>query len=114
MAEYISAARAELDTARRDLVYRSPASRIATYRQGVDERRAALERAGERTLERLRERLTARKAILHAASPQAILDRGYALVTDADGKIVRRADVVKGGDKLTLRLSDGEVDVTAG
>jgi exodeoxyribonuclease VII large subunit len=112
MAGYLGEAQAQLESATRELAYRSPVGRVATYRQQVDERRAALERAGERNLARLRERLAAKTAALHAASPQAILERGYAIVTDAEGKVVRGAGGGRPGDKLMVRLADGEIAVT--
>ncbi len=111
--EYVTMARSRLDGAARNLGYLSPAPQIATYRQGVDERRAQLDRLQSELLGRLRERLAAKSAALHAASPQAILERGYALVTDADGNVVRQADAVETGDKLRVRLAEGEIDVTA-
>ncbi|MBQ3888413.1 MAG: exodeoxyribonuclease VII large subunit [Clostridia bacterium] len=45
---------------------------------------------------------------LNALSPLGVLARGYAMVY-RDGKTVTRAADVAVGDKLTLRLSDGEV-----
>ncbi len=42
-------------------------------------------------------------------SPLTVLSRGYALVFDASGALVKRADSVADGDLLTLRLADGLV-----
>src|SRR5271166_4037257 len=50
---------------------------------------------------------------LEAASPLAILQRGYVLVTDAAGHPVIRAASVKPNARLRLRFSDGEVDAVA-
>ena len=46
-------------------------------------------------------------------SPQATLDRGYAIVQAADGAVVRSAAAVDDGDPLRVRLADGTLDVTA-
>jgi exodeoxyribonuclease VII large subunit len=41
-------------------------------------------------------------------SPLAVLERGYALVLDAQGKLVRTTNQIAAGDQVTTRLSDGE------
>jgi exodeoxyribonuclease VII large subunit len=42
-------------------------------------------------------------------SPQATLDRGYSVVQKSDGSVLRKASEVKPGEKLRLRLAQGEV-----
>jgi exodeoxyribonuclease VII large subunit len=49
------------------------------------------------------------KTKLSLLSPYAVLDRGYSLTTDADGRVVKSADDVKTGDVLRTRLSKGEI-----
>jgi exodeoxyribonuclease VII large subunit len=51
--------------------------------------------------------LSALDARLHSLSPLAVLDRGYALVLDAQGGLVRSAAQLGPGDLLTTRLADG-------
>jgi exodeoxyribonuclease VII large subunit len=46
---------------------------------------------------------------LESLSPLAILDRGYALVFDAEGKLLKNPDQVKLGDEISARLAHGEV-----
>ncbi len=48
-----------------------------------------------------------------ALSPQATLDRGYAVVQDEDGAVVRDADAVEPGSDLQVRLAKGTLLVTA-
>jgi exodeoxyribonuclease VII large subunit len=48
-----------------------------------------------------------------ALSPQATLDRGYAVVQDEDGVVVRDADAVPPGADLQVRLASGTLLVTA-
>jgi exodeoxyribonuclease VII large subunit len=52
---------------------------------------------------------------LQSLSPLATLDRGYAIVAAADGKILRSSGDTQVGDTLDVRLSRGTVraDVTA-
>jgi len=52
-------------------------------------------------------RLSALDAQLNSLSPLAVLERGYALVLDADGGVVRSTLQVTPGDKVFTRLSDG-------
>ena len=46
---------------------------------------------------------------LEALSPLAILDRGYALVFNASGNLLKDAEQVKIGDDITARLARGEI-----
>jgi exodeoxyribonuclease VII large subunit len=46
---------------------------------------------------------------LQSLSPLAILDRGYALVFDAGGKLLKDARQVKVGDEISARLARGEI-----
>jgi exodeoxyribonuclease VII large subunit len=49
---------------------------------------------------------------LETLSPLAILDRGYALVFDANGKLLKDANQIKYGDEITARLSKGTIAAT--
>jgi len=43
-------------------------------------------------------------------SPLATLERGYAIVTDADGKVLRDSAVLQPGDRITARLARGRAE----
>jgi len=49
---------------------------------------------------------------VQALSPLAILDRGYALVFDSGGKLLKNAAQVKTGDEISARLAQGSVTAT--
>ncbi len=49
---------------------------------------------------------------LASLSPLAILDRGYALVFDAGGQLLKDARRVKTGDEISARLAHGEIRAT--
>ena len=51
-------------------------------------------------------------ARVRALSPQATLDRGYAVVQLADGAIARDSQALKAGEKLRIRLAKGETSAT--
>ncbi|MDQ6435180.1 exodeoxyribonuclease VII large subunit [Mesorhizobium sp. LHD-90] len=84
--------------------------------------RQALSRAAQRhdnamalRLERTRQRLGQAERLLATLqlSDQAILDRGYALVLDREGGVIRRAAEVSDGVALTLRFADGDAHAVA-
>jgi exodeoxyribonuclease VII large subunit len=52
--------------------------------------------------------------LLEAVSYKNILDRGFAVVTDPDGRIVKHTAQVKPGDPLHVQVSDGTIGVTVG
>jgi exodeoxyribonuclease VII large subunit len=73
------------------------------------------ERAGRSLDLRLRgaaDELRHTAARLRALSPAATLERGYAVVQRADGRVVRAAGDVGHGDRLRVRLADGELRAT--
>ena len=49
------------------------------------------------------------QTVLESLSPLAILDRGYALVFDAGGKLLKDAAAVKIGDEISARLAHGQI-----
>lgn len=46
---------------------------------------------------------------LESLSPVAILDRGYAIVFDANGKLLKDPDALRIGDEIRARLAHGEI-----
>lgn len=70
---------------------------------------ATLEQRGSTLVLERRRRLEAVEGRLRALSPQAVLDRGYAVVTGPQG-LVRRASDVQAGQALRIQVSDGVVE----
>ena len=60
-------------------------------------------------LQRLRSGIEQAQGRLHALSPLNILERGYALVVDASGNLVKDAAEVGTGDEIRARVHRGEV-----
>ena len=46
---------------------------------------------------------------MEALSPLAVLDRGYSIVTDKDGRTLKSVSQATAGDNITIRLSDGRI-----
>lgn len=100
----------DLDIARRSLLVVSPERYIQETYQRLDELAQRMEAAQKRHFALIRERLTARTSALNAASPQAILARGYAIVTRSDtGSIITTEKEAPPGTGVTLRLKEGEL-----
>ena len=84
-----------------------PRRQLAHARARFETGRARLDRTLERTIDVAKARLGALDARLHSLSPLAVLDRGYALVLDANGALVRSTRQIATGNDVTTRLSDG-------
>jgi exodeoxyribonuclease VII large subunit len=64
---------------------------------------------GERTGE-LRRRLELASSVLEAGSPRAVLERGFSVtVNERTGRVVRRAEEVRAGDRLSIRPLEGTI-----
>ena len=66
-----------------------------------------LAKAATARLERDRARLERAAGLLDALSYQGVLQRGYALVRDADGAVVRSAETPEPSQPVTLTFADG-------
>ncbi|HKS71663.1 MAG TPA: exodeoxyribonuclease VII large subunit [Terriglobales bacterium] len=85
---------------------------LASIRKELEARIADLSAAVKTTLLRRRSRLDQLSAQLEALSPVAILERGYALVFDSSGKLLKDARQVHPGEDIRARLAHGEVRAT--
>ncbi|MFK4731572.1 exodeoxyribonuclease VII large subunit [Agromyces mediolanus] len=63
----------------------------------------------DRLVERQEHRIGELRGHLRALSPQATLDRGYAIVQGADGHVVRAPAAAPPGAALTLTLAEGTI-----
>jgi exodeoxyribonuclease VII large subunit len=87
-----------------------------TARGGRD-RLIGLDRSGTRALASLiarsRQRLDARTQLLNSLGYHNVLARGFTLVRDADGRMLRRAAEVSAGERLDIEFADGHVPAEA-
>ena len=87
-------------------------SRVALLRRGLERRSEALRVRMNRLVVAKRQRADSVGLQLNERSPIRLLERGYAIVYDASGKVLRSADQVSVGDDIAVRLAKGEVDAT--
>jgi exodeoxyribonuclease VII large subunit len=83
--------------------------RLAAIRQQLATQVAKLAAATHTRLLQSRGALDRQTARLEALSPVAILNRGYALVFDANGRLVKDAARLEAGDEVSARLARGRV-----
>jgi exodeoxyribonuclease VII large subunit len=81
-------------------------------RQQLSARVSALNATVQTLLLRHRGQLEQLSGQVNALSPLAILDRGYALVFDGSGQLLKDASRVKAGDEISARLRTGTVTAT--
>jgi exodeoxyribonuclease VII large subunit len=82
-------------------------TRLAAERLGRSADR--LQGAVEAVLRRERHRADRLAAQLDALSPLRILDRGYAVPVDPDGRVLKRREDFRPGAPFRLRVADGDV-----
>jgi exodeoxyribonuclease VII large subunit len=85
---------------------------LAGVRKELDGKVAAMVAAARSLLWQWRARLERLTGQMEALSPMAILERGYALVFDSSGKVLKDAAGVKPGDEIKARLTRGEIGAT--
>jgi exodeoxyribonuclease VII large subunit len=82
---------------------------LGGIRRELNARVAAIAAAARDLLLRRRSRLERLTSQMQALSPVAILERGYALVFDDSGKLVKDASLVKPGEEIRARVARGEI-----
>lgn len=107
----LSVARSRLEKAERRLAGMDLRVSLARQSQRLGELTQRLFPAMRRVLERRSHSLDSLQVRLQGLSPVAILERGYAIVQDADGVVIRGAGQVEIGDPLAVRLHNGRLGV---
>ncbi|WP_290794980.1 exodeoxyribonuclease VII large subunit [Halomonas sp.] len=109
---------ARLETERRHrrqlagrLAAHAPARRLAEAGESLARARTRLHAAMPRQLTAHHQQLAALARELQAVSPLAVLGRGYAILEDDTGQVVRRAADAAPGQALSARLGEGRLDL---
>jgi exodeoxyribonuclease VII large subunit len=82
---------------------------LAGIKRDLTSHTATLGAAMKTALLRNRSRLEQIEHELKALSPVAILERGYALVFDSSGKLVKNSAQVNPGDEISAKLARGQI-----
>lgn len=83
--------------------------KISAFRLRLEKRTNELGVRTERLLRANRDRLEKLTLQLQERSPLKVLERGYAIATDASGNLLRSADQVALGDTISIRLHKGKL-----
>ena len=91
----------------------APLPRIAQRQTQLRLLADRLQRGGSRALIDQRTRLRQAEGLLNSLNPSAVLDRGYALATGSDGRILRDSAELRNGERVSVQLPRGrfEADV---
>jgi exodeoxyribonuclease VII large subunit len=110
MQRQLRALAERLDWHRRRLAVSHPGNRLRQYGQRLDELELRLRLVMGNRLERVRSRANAAARALHAVSPLATLERGFAIVLrEKDGAVLRDAVDAPPGEAITVRLAHGQL-----
>lgn len=87
----------------------NPGLRLRGERRHLATAQALLQSCMAARLAERRARLARAQALLDSLNPAAVLTRGYAIVSDAQGRVLRDAAQVQPGDAIEARLARGRV-----
>lgn len=107
IASRLSQERTHLEYLRRSGALRTVLERLDRERQHTARDRTDAKRALQTRLGVAAADVAAMRTGLHALSPAATLDRGYAIVTDSDGRIAFTPADIEAGAHFNVRLRDG-------
>jgi len=110
MARARESARRKLEVVAQRLSPARAATRASEGRVRLAVTRAALDANFGARLDDARAQLEVAVASLDALSPLGVLGRGYALVQDARGRVVRSTGRVRVGEGLRVRLAEGTLE----
>lgn len=85
---------------------------LSGTRKELDSWTAALSAVMRNVLLQHRVRSERLQTALESLSPLAILDRGYALIFDSNGKLLKDASRVQEGDTVSARLARGQIEAS--
>lgn len=86
--------------------------RVVERRGKLAEPIGRLQASTRAVLDRGCERVSLAAGKLESLSPLSVLARGYAIAFDSQGRVIKRAGEVRSGERVRVRVSEGELDCT--
>jgi exodeoxyribonuclease VII large subunit len=108
--ESFSTAKSSLAALATHWALRRPVDLVHGHRQRLDELNMRLQTGATRLTQAARQKLTHIQEILRAHHPDVVLARGFSIVTQPDGSILRDARATHIDETLHIRLRRGELD----
>ncbi len=109
LSRQLKAARRHFETLAASPALRSPDAYLVQRRRALALLDSRLTAAQSRYVAARRQRFVALTAKLDAMSPLRVLARGYAMVQEEDGTVLRSVRQAEPGKELTLTVSDGRI-----
>ena len=109
VANRITAERSSLALVASRPVLTGPGAIVDGYRAALERLTSSMNQAVERRVNTEKQQLTRMRATLGALSPQATLDRGYALLKTPSGALITSSSDVKKGDLIEGILASGRM-----
>jgi len=85
-------------------------NRLLSERQSLDNTRERAVRGARERILIARTELNRMQAQLRALDPSAVLERGYAILTDEGGRALSGVSTMRAGDAVAIRMRDGTAD----
>lgn len=103
-----------LTAAGRSLVSIYPERTVARHHEDLARWQERLDRGIEARIKFLRQRMEKVTAMMRSLSPDSVLQRGFSMTTDEEGKILTSETQVREGDRIVTRLAHGSVTSRVG
>lgn len=100
----------QLDYQRVALLRQSPNNRLQQTAAILESLKHRLHSSQNNRMISKRQQLASNSQLLNTVSPLATLDRGYSIITNAKGTIIRRAEELDSGAKIRAKLGSGSID----
>jgi exodeoxyribonuclease VII large subunit len=100
----------ELNSLRSTLAAKSPRKAIDSQKKQLLTIQKNLERTFENQILGKKNMLKQWNSVLHAMGPAATLERGYSILTDTKGVLIRNSEQVVPGQEIVTRLVDGRIN----
>jgi exodeoxyribonuclease VII large subunit len=110
LKQFVADARAALSTRAQSLKTHDPKRELTVCKTRIADLERRLAMQAPRLMEKARQRFQTAEGILRVVSPEATLQRGYSITTDAAGKVIRRVAAAKPKSKIRTRVTDGEFE----
>lgn len=107
----ISERKHDLNRAGSQLAQHNPVQHLKVIRQRVEHLGQLLQQAMKQKLGTLSHMITAASRALETVSPQSTLNRGYAIISREDKRVIRNSRDIKTGDMLNARFAHGRASL---
>ncbi len=108
----LSQQHSRLEQLHQRMLLSSPQDRIDRQHDRLQGLQQQLLRQWRQTLHNKQQALAKHSELLHSVSPLQTLQRGYAIVANADGAIVKSVRELNKADRIHIRMSDGDVEAS--